>query len=178
VSLPQTSIDGSRNNEFGDTEFVAYLQPRQARRFVWRFGPAILIPSASDDAAGSDKWSIGPAFAAVDIGDKFVYGIVGKMFWSVAGDKDADDYRVLELRPFINYNLENGWYLVSAAAIVGDFEASSENRWTIPLGGGFGRVFQLGEQIVNAQMQGFHFIEKPEGSPDWAIHLQIKLPFF
>ena len=100
------------------------------------------------------------------------------MLWSVAGDSDRTDYNRLKVQPFANYNLEDGWFLVSAASIGADWKAASNERWTIPVGGGVGRVFRLGRQVVNAQMLAFHFVAKPDFGPDWTIRLQVQLPFF
>jgi len=176
--LPDSISGQNGSTNFGDIELVAYLQPRQARRLVWRFGPAIRMPTATSDSAGSGKWSIGPAFSAVAIGERLVYGVVGNFLWSVAGDPDKPDYNRMKFSPFANYNLEDGWYLVTAASIGADWEASNDERWTIPIGGGVGRVFRLGEQTVNAHMQAFHLVRKPEFGPDWSIRLQVQLPFF
>ena len=41
------------------------------------------------------------------------------------------------IQPFVNYNLPDAWYLVSAPIITANWEASSGNKWTVPLGGGW-----------------------------------------
>ena len=49
--------------------------------------------------------------------------------------------------------------------------------WTVPLGGGFGRVMRIGSQPVNIQLQGFYNVEKPAGVGEWSIRFQIQLLF-
>jgi hypothetical protein len=34
--------------------------------------------------------------------------------------------------------------------------ATSGQQWTVPIGGGFGRVFKVGDQPVNAQIAGYY----------------------
>ena len=46
------------------------------------------------------------------------------------------------IQPFVNYNMADGWYLVSAPIITANWEADSDDRWTVPLGGGFGKIFK------------------------------------
>jgi hypothetical protein len=55
--------------------------------------------------------------------------------------------------------------------------ADSGNQWTIPIGGGFGKLFKMGNQPVNASLQGFWYAEKPKGGPDWTIRAQFQLLF-
>ena len=40
------------------------------------------------------------------------------------------------LEPFVNYNLDNGWYLVTDMVMTANWMADSGNRWTVPVGGG------------------------------------------
>ena len=59
---------------------------------------------------------------------------------------------------------------------IGDWEASSEDRWTLPIGGGFGRVLELGGQPVNFSLQGYWIPDTPEPTgADWAIVFDFEL---
>jgi hypothetical protein len=70
----------------------------------------------------------------------------------------------MTLQPFFNYNLPQGEYLVTAPQIFWDWNA---NQWTVPLGGGFGKVFQFGETPVNFNAQGYYNVASPNSGPDW-----------
>ena len=59
------------------------------------------------------------------------------------------------IQPFVNYNMADGWYLVSAPIITANWEADGDDTWTVPLGGGFGRIFGIGNQPLNAQLDTF-----------------------
>ena len=52
------------------------------------------------------------------------------------------------LQYFINYNLKKGWYLTWQPTITANWEAASGNKWTVPYGGGVGRIMKLGFQPV------------------------------
>ncbi len=70
--------------------------------------------------------------------------VIGSLFsnvWSFTGDKSVN---LFSWQPFVNYNLNHGWYLSSSPVITANWKADSDNTWTVPLGGGFGRVFLLG----------------------------------
>lgn len=78
---------------------------------------------------------------------------------------------------FVNYNFPGGKYLTSAPAITADWTASSDETWTIPLGGGAGKIFKIGKQPVNGQVQAFYNVEKPTGAADWQLRLQLQFLF-
>ena len=91
-------------------------------------------------------------------------------------------------RAIINYNLKKGWYLTSVPVMTANWTAPSDNRWTIPLGGGFGRIVKWGKQPLDLSAQAFYNVEKPipeigqgpnlanEGDT-WTLRLQLKLLF-
>ena len=84
--------------------------------------------------------------------------------WSYAGDDDAPDVNFFSFQYFINYNFKSGWYLSSTPTITADWEADSEDRWTVPFGGGVGHLVKFGKQPVDLKLQGFYNVEKPKGS--------------
>jgi hypothetical protein len=61
---------------------------------------------------------------------------------------DRANVLAMTLQPFFNYNLD----LTTSPIITANWEADSDNRWTVPIGGGIGRVFKIGSQPVKAQM--------------------------
>ena len=48
--------------------------------------------------------------------------------------------------------MPHGWYLNTSPIITADWLAASGEQWTVPVGGGFGRVFRVGDQPVNASI--------------------------
>ena len=45
------------------------------------------------------------------------------------------------------------------------------------MGGGFGKVFRIGDQPMNAQCQAFYNIEDTPTSGDWSIRIQLQFLF-
>jgi hypothetical protein len=97
--------------------------------------------------------------------------------WSYAGDSDASDVNFFSFQYFINYNFKSGWYLSSTPTITADWEADSDDRWKVPVGGGVGRLVKFGKQPVDLKLQGFYNVENPKGTADWSLQLQLKLLF-
>ena len=83
----------------------------------------------------------------------------------------------LLVQPFLNRNFEQGWYAVSAPIITANWEADSDDTWTIPVGGGFGKVSRIESQPVNAALQAYHDVEAPEFGPDWSLRFAVSFLF-
>ena len=63
--------------------------------------------------------------------------------------------------------MAHGWYLTSGPTITSNWLAASGQQWTVPIGGGFGRVrvFRVGNQPVNASIAGYYNAIRPTGTP-------------
>lgn len=174
--LPQ-GVDGGSTFGLGDINHSIYFSPAKAGPVIWGIGPSFTFPTATDRKLGSEKWSAGPAAVALAQPGPWVIGTLVRQLWSYAGDNDREDVSQLLVQPFVNYNMEGGWYLVSSPIITANWEASSDDTWTVPVGGGMGRIFKLGDQAMNAQVQGFYNVERPEFGPDWSIRVQLQFLF-
>lgn len=71
--------------------------------------------------------------------------------------------------------MEDGWYLTSAPIITADWEAAGRNKWTVPVGGGFGEVFRIGKLPFNANFRYYANVVRPDPGADWTLRLQIAL---
>jgi hypothetical protein len=45
----------------------------------------------------------------------------------------------------------------------------------VPIGGGFGRVFRVGEQPINASLSAYYNAIRPTGTADWQLRVQVSL---
>jgi len=160
----------------GDITYQGFFTPRTTGDFTWGVGPSFVIPTATDTVLGSEKWSLGPSAVGLVSKGPIVAGGLISQIWSFAGDDDRADVSLLTLQPFFNYNFEGGWYLSSSPIITANWQASGE-KWTLPIGGGGGRVFNIGNQPVNASAQVFWNAVKPEGGADWTLRAQLNLLF-
>ncbi len=161
----------------GDINYTAYLSPSKEETVDWGIGPSITFPTATDDQLGSDKWSAGPAAAFFYMRNPWVFTVQGRQLWSFAGDSNRPDVNQLVLQPIIMYGLGNNWALVTDMVIVANWNADSDNRWTVPLGGGISKFLMIGNQPVLARIDAYYNIEKPVGAPDWSMNFVVRLFF-
>jgi hypothetical protein len=177
VSQPNILTGGEgRINGLGDTTFTGFFSPKDSGKLIWGAGPVFLIPTATDDALGSDKWGAGASVVLLTMPGKWVVGSLFSNVWSFAGSGDQD-VNLFTWQYFINYNLPNKWYLTSAPIITANWEADSDNTWTVPFGGGIGKIFNIGKQPMNGQISAYYNVEKPEFGPDWQLRVQLQFLF-
>ena len=178
IYQPDVLSNSGGNTGLGDLNFTAWFSPRTAGKFIWGVGGTMVIPTATEDTTGSDKWSAGPSVVGVYMTGPWVMGGLVSNFWSFAGNSDRADVNFLFSQLFINYNFSQGWYLTSAPIITANWEADSGDKWTIPIGGGGGKVFRLGQLPINTSIQPYYNVEKPElNGADWQLRLQFQFLF-
>ena len=81
------------------------------------------------------------------------------------------------MEPFLNYNLPQCWYLITDPVLTANWEANSSNRWTIPVGGGIGKLFTIGKQPINCRGEAYYNVEAPDAGPDWQMQFQLQFLF-
>ena len=161
----------------GDTTYQGFITPGKSGNIAWGLGGSIVMPTHSEARFGSDKWSAGPALVTFAPLDNWILGGILQNIWSVAGDSSAPDVNVFSAQVGINYKLKKGWYLTSAPLITANWEADSDNRWTVPLGGGVGRLFRLGGKAIAVDVGAYYNVESPRFANDWYSQILVNFPF-
>ena len=174
VSEPSTVPGENRQTGVGDTTFTSFLSPKEPAfgSLIWGAGPIFNIPTASDDRLGADAWGMGLSAVALTIQGPIVAGAIISNTWSLEGE----DFSRFLLQYFINYNLGDGWYLVTSPIMTADWEADHD-AWTVPIGGGVGKVESFGGLPINFSVQAFYNAEKTKFGGDWSTRLQVQLLF-
>ena len=172
VELAQGSAFG-----LGDMTYQGFFSPAKPTKWIWGVGPALVLPTATEDRYASDKWSGGFSAVALTMPGKWVLGVLAQNVWSFAGDSDSADVNNFLFQYFINYNLDKGWYLSTTPVITANWETNSGNRWTVPFGGGVGRLVRFGKLPVDLKLAAYWNVEKPEFASDWNLQFTVKFLF-
>ncbi len=176
ISQPDVLTGGKgRENGIGDVNFTAFFSPSAASKVTWGLGPAVVLPTASNHVLGSEKWSAGPALVVLTMPGQWVIGSLFSDVISLGGS--GDDVHMFTCQYFINYNLPKGWYLSSSPIMTANWEASSSDTWTIPLGAGVGKIFKIGKQPLNLQAHAYKNVVSPTFGADWQFRLQLQFLF-
>jgi hypothetical protein len=169
----QTGVYG-----LGDMNPSFFLSPKKGK-IIWGIGPTFVFPTATNTAyLGQGKLSMGPTAVVLVQPSHFTIGALANNYWSVAGHSDFNKPAVNQflLQWFVNYNMKKGWYLTSGPIITANWRATN-GVWTVPFGGGVGRIMKLGFQPVNITAQFYGNAVYPSGASPWTMKLQIAFLF-
>ena len=182
--IPVTQASGSPVQTtgvygLGDMNPTFFLAPKKSK-IIWGIGPTLVLPTATNTTyLGQGKLSMGPSVVALVQPKKWTIGALANNVWSVAGHSNIDKPAVNQflLQWFVNYNMKKGWYLTTSPIVTANWRATGGNVWTVPFGGGVGRIMKLGFQPVNITAQFYGNAVYPAGTSPWGLRLQFVLLF-
>jgi len=177
ISQPDISEESGRTFGLGDINTSLWLSPKDPGKIIWGVGPILSFPTATDEVLGTGKFGLGPTIVVLTISGPWVAGVLLNNLWSVAGKSDRADINQMLIQYFINYNLAQGWYLVSAPILTANWKADSGNQWTVPFGAGVGKILKIGKQPINVSAHAYSNVVKPDLGADWTLRLQIQFLF-
>jgi hypothetical protein len=104
-----------------------------------------------------------------------VYGVLANNIWSV-GNSSSPSYSNGLVQPFVNFNLDSGAYFTTGPAITVNWQAAGSQQWTVPMGGGVGKLFKLGGKLpVNTQIATYYNLVRPTFAGNWQFRAQIQV---
>jgi hypothetical protein len=173
----------------GDMSPTFFLSPAKPGNIIWGVGPAMVFPTATSTTLGQGKLSFGPSVVALIQPGHWTLGFLVNNVFSVVGSSHRPSVNQMTLQYFITYNLKKGWNINSGPIVTANWHNGAEGdaangddttpggRWTMPFGGGVGRVMRLGMQPVNLSANFYGNAVHPPGASSWGMRLQIALLF-
>jgi len=176
ISQPDPIVN-SNTNGIGDITEELFLSPVHTGALIWGVGPVFTIPSATDPILGQGKVLFGPTVVLLTTPGHWVIGVLANNQWSVGGNPLLPRVNEFLLQPFVNYNMAHGWFLTSSPLMTSNWLAAPGQQWTVPIGGGLGRVFRLGDQPMSAYVSAYYNAIRPDAAPNWQLRAEVSLLF-
>jgi hypothetical protein len=174
IAQPRMSPTDGAAFGLGNLQPSFFLSPAHPGKIIWGVGPILWLPTATDTTLGINKWGAGPSFVALTIEGPWVIGVLANNVWAGTEGKRVNQATI---QPFVNYDLPHGWYLTTSPIITANWLEKGDDRWTVPIGGGFGRLFKVDKLPINAQVQAFYNVARPQNAPGWTLRFQIQALF-
>ena len=176
IAQPGLAPGEGWNRGLGDTQLSTFLSPTRTGALVWAVGPVFQIPTAANDALGQGKWGAGPAVGVQWSGAQWTFGALINNIWSFAGDTNRPSVNQMQLEPEINYTFTSNpnRYLSFSPTLTANWEASGNERWTVPVSLGIGQLVKIGRQSVNFQATAYYNVVAPPGSGNWTLELLVQ----
>jgi hypothetical protein len=166
--------EGSQSG-IGDVLQSLFFSPKAptAGGWTWGVGPVLSIPTAGDDALGSEKWGAGPtAVALKQTADGWTYGALVNHVVSFAGDDSRADVSSTFLQPFLAKGIGRGRTLSVNFESTYDWESS---QWTVPANFTYSKVTRVGDQLVSWTAGARYYFEAPDSGPEWGLRFVFTL---
>ena len=161
----------------GDMQPTFFISPKKPGKLIWGVGPVLQLPAATNTFLGQGKLGIGPSTVVLTQPGHWTLGLLENNVWSVAGSGSRPAVNQFLMQYFINYNLKKGWFIGVSPIITANWEASRGNVWTVPFGGGIGRIMKFGTQPVNLSVQFYGNATHPAGTSPWSMRMQLAFLF-
>jgi hypothetical protein len=176
VPLPDGKGGFDRKTGLGDIQVPLLFVPKGLSvggfDVTYGGGPTFVFPTATSDPLGSDRWEAGPALVGVVKNDKITVGALGQYWWSYAGGNPVTSHG--SLLYFGWYNLPDAWQIGTNPTITYDHEASSDNKWSVPIGLTVAKTTKIGRVPVKFQLGGQYFVVNQEDyGPRFLLKLNI-----
>lgn len=158
------SGEGSQSG-LGDVVQSVFFSPKQPTEdgWIWGAGPVFMLPTATDDLLGTDKWGLGPTAVALKQDGPWTYGALVNHIWSVAGDSDRQDINATYMQPFLAYTTKEA--VTVALNTESTYDWKSE-QWGVPINVTVSKVMNLGDQLVSVGAGVRYWAESTDGGPE------------
>jgi len=178
---------GGRTTGFGDMYYVALFSPSKGidldsleGKFLWGAGFDLSFPTATEDVLGSNKWSAGPSGLGVYLGPTWKLGGLLQHYNSFAGDdvlsngNPVADVNLTNLQYFYFYTLDETTSIGASPNIIIDWEADSNDRFTVPIGIGVAKTVRIGKAPVRIGLEFHYSAIRPDNvGTDYGIRFYI-----
>ena len=142
---------------------------------IFGFGVTTMLDTATDDVFGTGKWSAGPMGLAFHIGQPggWILGTVVQHWWDFAGDDDRNDVNLTNIQYVAYYRLNAKTNIgFGGPNITANWEADSDNRWTIPVGLAMNTTTKIGPLPVKIGIEAYKYVVQPDNfGAEWGIRL-------
>ncbi len=131
--------------------------------WTWGVGPAFLLPTATDDLLGTDKWAIGPTAVALRQNGPWTVGGLANHLTSFAGSSNRADINATFLQPFVSYTTPTAWTFTLQSEATYDWEGE---QWSVPVSAVATKVSSFGSQLFSAGVGLRYWADTPDGAAE------------
>jgi hypothetical protein len=161
---------GDRTFGLGDTVVFSLAAPNRDDGFIWAVGPSFILPTATEDVLGQEKWQAGPAILAARLGkdhggfgiEHFNIGVLAQHWWSFAGTDRRASTSQSNIQYFINWKRNATQLIGMTPNIQIDWKRSGSDRFSVPIGIGTIDLFFWGKTPVRWGVELQYYVMQPD----------------
>lgn len=165
----------TRYSGVGDIQEQVFMTPSKPGGIIWGLGPVFSFPTGTVSGLETGSWGMGPAGVVLKMTGPWVLGGLVTQIWTIAHPETFTKVNQFLFQPFVNYNFGQGWALSFAPIITANWEGTSGNQWTVPLGLGITRTTVFDGRPMSIGVQYYNNVERPDNGPGQQLRFQIAL---
>jgi hypothetical protein len=173
-SFARVPLEGANGalGGIGDLGYQLFLTPARARTIRWGLGPAFVFPTATREAFGNGKWTVGPTAAIVVQPGKLSLAVAATNLWSYAGDKRRPPTDQLSLEYSVDYSLGRGWSLSTDPVMTDDWRGAAGESWFVPVGGGLTKTYS--DRVpLQISVLAYRNVVRPSFASSWSLQIVL-----
>jgi len=171
---------GTDKSGLGDVLQSLFFSPKAPTQhgLIWGAGPAIIIPTATDDVLGGQKWAAGPTAVMLKQQGPWTVGLLVNHLWSFAGEAEREDINATFMQPFVAYLTKTKTTFSLNTESLYNWEADSGESWSVPINLTVSQLFKVGGQICQFSLGPRYWAESPDAGPEgWGARAQLVFLF-
>ena len=168
---------GMGESGIGDIVQSLFFSPKEPTSggLIWGAGPVFLIPTASDDALGSEKWGIGLTGVLLKQVGPWTYGALVNHIESFAGEDVRADVSATFIQPFLSYITKTKTTIGLSTESTYDWE---NDQWSVPVNFTVNQLLKVGKLIFQLGAGVRYWADSPNNGPEnWGGRLQLTFLF-
>lgn len=159
----------------GDIVQSLFFSPKNpVNGWIFGVGPVFLLPTATEDALGSDQFGLGPTAVALRQSGGWTVGALANHIWGINAPDDREEVNSTFIQPFVTFTTPDAWTFSLNTESTYDWNAE---QWTVPVNAGVSKLVTLGKQPVSFQLGYREYLETPEGGPDRGLRFTVTFLF-
>ena len=181
------------SSDFGD--LILPVGIGRVNRFGWSYGVGVtfIFPTSNNDLLGSHQYQAGPTALLLWANKDWTIGTHIQHWWGIKDDGKSNDDPIIkaahekslnhtDMQYFIVKHLPDAWQLRASPHVTYDWSAPKDNRLTLPIALGIGKMIKIGPMPVMLMAEYQKTLISPDDiGNDSTIMLQanfiIKNPF-
>lgn len=177
IDQTDVPVAGMGESGIGDIVQSLFFSPAKptSSGVIWGIGPVFLLPTASDEMLGGEKWGIGPTGVILKQVGSWTFGALANHIESIGGEDDRADISATFMQPFISYITKTKTTIGLSVESTYDWESE---QWSVPVNFTVNQLLKIGPQLLQIGVGARYWADSPDNGPgDWGARLQLTFLF-
>lgn len=152
----------------GDITASLFFSPKSptAGGWIWGAGPVFLLPTATQDVLGTEKWGFGLTGVFLKQTGPWTVGMLANHIWGSACGASRANVSATFLQPFLSYTTRTQTTIGVVSESTYDWKGE---QWQVPVILQAAQLFKIGPQVLQLAVGAKYWAAAADAGPSgWA----------